>query len=104
MPERAPRRGASLVSRTGADDATEGSFLPSGPGNGDTDGISSSPLVSTDGDIFDSFESAVPHWSAGDTVIAAGNVHWKVVSVIPAEFAAEFVDGALNGVLEVEPL
>ena len=30
-------------------------------------------LVSTDGDVFDSFESAVPHWSAGDTVIAAGN-------------------------------
>ena len=61
-------------------------------------------LVSTEGDIFDSYESAVPDWSAGDTVIAAGNVHWKVVSVIPVELAAEFVDGQLNGVLEVELL
>lgn len=30
-------------------------------------------LVSTDGEVFDSFESAVPDWSAGDTVIASGN-------------------------------
>ncbi len=61
-------------------------------------------LISTDGEIFDSFETAVPDWSVGDTVIAAGNVHYKVVSVIPVELAAEFVDGPLNGVLEVEPL
>ena len=33
-----------------------------------------------------------------------GNVHWRVVSVIPEEFAAEFVDDAVYGVLEVEPL
>ena len=46
----------------------------------------------------------VPDWSAGDTVIAAGNVHYRVVSVIPVELAAEFVDGPLNGVLEVEPV
>ena len=32
-------------------------------------------LVSTDGDIFDSFETAVPNWQPGDTVIASGNVH-----------------------------
>ena len=37
-------------------------------------------------------------------MIAAGNVHWRVISVIPVELAAEFVDGPLNGVLEVEPL
>jgi hypothetical protein len=65
-------------------------------------------LVDTDGVSFDSFESSIPNWSTGDTVIAAGNVHYRVVSVIPVELAAEFVDGALNGVLngvlEVEPV
>jgi hypothetical protein len=35
-------------------------------------------------------------------VIAAGNRHYRVVSVIPIELAAEFVDVPLNGVLEVE--
>jgi len=61
---------------------------PSGPGNGDTFGLKFA-LVSTDGEIFDSSESAVPDWSAGDTVIAAGNVHYRVVSVIPVELAAD---------------
>lgn len=61
-------------------------------------------LVSTEGEVFDSFETAVPDWTTGDTVIAAGNVHYRVLSVVPVELAAEFVDGPLNGVLEVEPL
>jgi hypothetical protein len=58
----------------------------------------------TDGEVFDSFETAVPDWSAGDTVIAAGNVHYRVASVIAVELAAEYVDGPLNGLLEVERL
>jgi hypothetical protein len=37
--------------------------------------------VSTDGEVFDSFETAAPDRSAGDTVIAAGNVHYRLVSV-----------------------
>jgi len=61
-------------------------------------------LLSSDGDNLGSFESAVPNWQPGDTVIAAGNVHYRVVSVIPLERISEFVDEPLNGVLEVEPL
>ncbi len=57
-----------------------------------------------DGEVLGGFETAVPNWSAGDELIAAGNVHYKVVSVIPAELASEFVDEPLYGVLEVEPL
>jgi hypothetical protein len=33
-----------------------------------------------------------------------GNIRYRVVPVIPGELAAEFVDGAAYGVLEVEPL
>lgn len=61
-------------------------------------------LVSTDGDVFDSFETNEGNWAAGDTVIAHGNRHYRIVSVIPIELAAEFVDDAEVGVLEVEPL
>ena len=43
----------------------------------------------TGGEVFDSFETAVPDWSASDRVIAGGNVHYRVVSVIPVELAAE---------------
>jgi hypothetical protein len=47
----------------------------------------------------------VPNWQTGDTLIAAGNVRYRVVSVIPAEFVEEFIDdGPLVGVIEVEPL
>ena len=61
-------------------------------------------LVSSDGDNLGGFETAVPNWETGDTVIAAGNVHYRVVSVIPLDRIAEFVDEPLNGVLEVEPV
>jgi hypothetical protein len=50
------------------------------------------------------FETAVPNWQTGDTLIAAGNVWWRVVSVIPAEKVAEFIDGPNVGIIEVEPL
>jgi hypothetical protein len=42
-------------------------------------------------------------WQAGDTVIGHGNTRYRVVSVIPLERIAEFVDEPLNGVLTVEP-
>jgi len=37
-------------------------------------------------------------------VIAHGNERFRVVSVIPVERMAEFVDEPAGGVLEVEPL
>ena len=39
-----------------------------------------------------------------DVVIAPGNREFKVTAVLPVEVAAEFVDGALYGALEVVPL
>jgi hypothetical protein len=39
----------------------------------------------------------------GTGVIEARN-WWRVVSVIPAELVAEFLDGPAVGVIEVEPL
>ena len=50
------------------------------------------------------FESAVPNWGAGNTLISAGNVKYGVVIVIPVAVAAEFVDGPEVGLLEVGPL
>lgn len=41
---------------------------------------------------------------AGDEIIGDGNRRYRVTAVIPVARIAEFVDGALNGVLEVEPL
>src|SRR2546426_8524898 len=35
-----------------------------------------------DGDDTGTFETAVPDWQTGDTVIASGNVHYRVVSVV----------------------
>ena len=45
-----------------------------------------------------------PSGPEGDTVIAHGNREFKVTAVLPVELAAEFVDRALYGALEVEPL
>jgi hypothetical protein len=61
-------------------------------------------LKTVDGDDAGPFETAVPNWQTGDTLIAAGNVRYPVVSVIPAELVAEFIDGVeLDGIIEVEP-
>jgi hypothetical protein len=57
-----------------------------------------------DGDDAGTFETSSSDWKVGDTVIADGNRRYKVTAVVPLEKIAEFVDGALNGVLEVEPL
>jgi hypothetical protein len=43
------------------------------------------------------------HGSPGDTLIADGNRRYRVTAVIPLPRLEEFVDGARNGVLEVEP-
>ena len=43
-------------------------------------------------------------WQAGDEVIAHGNQWFRVVSLIPVERMAEFVDEPVGGLLEVEPL
>jgi hypothetical protein len=60
--------------------------------------------VSRDGDIFETFESAVPDWSVGDPVILAGKRHFRITATIPIERMAEFTDEPLYAVLEVEPL
>ena len=60
--------------------------------------------TSRDGDIFETFESAVPNWNVGDTVRLAGNRPFRVTATIPIEKMSEFVDDALYGVLEVEPV
>jgi hypothetical protein len=57
-----------------------------------------------DGDDAGPFETAVPNWQTSDTLIAAGNVRYRVASVIPADLVAEFIDKASVGVIEVEPL
>jgi hypothetical protein len=61
-------------------------------------------LVPTDGEAFGSIETAEGNWEAGDTLIGHGNIHYRIVSVIPVELAAEFVDGPDVGLIEVEPL
>ena len=61
-------------------------------------------VVSRDGDVFETFESAVPNWDVDDTVILAGNRHFRVTATVPVERMAEFVDEPLYGLLEVEPL
>lgn len=57
-----------------------------------------------DGDDAGTIETGGCDWQPGDTLIADGNRRYKITAVIPVERIAEFVDGALNGVLEVEPL
>jgi hypothetical protein len=71
--------------------------------NGETVGFKFE-LKTVDGDDAGPFETAVPNWQTGDTLIAAGNVRYRVVSVIPADLVAEFVDGPDVGIVEVEPL
>ena len=61
-------------------------------------------VTSRDGDIFETFESAVPNWDVGDTVRLAGNRPFRVTATIAVETMSEFVDEPLYGVLEVEPL
>jgi hypothetical protein len=56
-----------------------------------------------DGDDAGSFETSEANWQTGDTVIAHGNRRFRVVSVVPLERIAEFVDEPAYGVLVVEP-
>jgi hypothetical protein len=51
-----------------------------------------------------SIETSEANWQTGDTVIAHGNRWFRVVSVVPVERIAEFVDEPDCGVLVVEPL
>jgi hypothetical protein len=57
-----------------------------------------------DGDDAGSLKTNEGNWQVGDTLIAYGNVHYRVTAVVPVERVAEFVDAPTNGVLEVEPL
>lgn len=81
--------------------------MPSGPRRsrspGGHDGIPIRAPVA-DGDDAGSLETSEANWQTGDTVIAHGNTHFRVVSVVPVERIAEFVDDPAYGVLVVEPL
>jgi hypothetical protein len=57
-----------------------------------------------DGDDAGTFETSSSDWKVGDTLIADGNRRYRVTAIVPLERLAEFVDGAENGVLEVEPV
>lgn len=61
-------------------------------------------LVSRDGEILGSFLTSEQRWQAGDVVIGNGNQRFRVVSVIPVERMAEFVDDAAVDLWEVEPV
>jgi hypothetical protein len=50
------------------------------------------------------FETSASDWKNGDTLIADGNRRYRATAVIPLPRLEEFLDGALNGVLEVEQL
>src|SRR6476469_8994466 len=71
------------------------SVRPSGPGNGESVAFRFA-VTSPDGDIFETFESAVPNWNVGDTVRLAGNP-FRVTATIPVEKMSEFVDEPLLG-------
>jgi len=58
----------------------------------------------SDGDDAGSFETSEANWQTGDTLIGHGNRRFRVVSVVPIERIAEFVDEPAYGVLVVEPL
>ena len=55
-----------------------------------------------DGDDAGTFDSPTSSWQVGDTLIADGNRRYRVTACIPLPLVEEFVEGALNGVLEVE--
>jgi hypothetical protein len=54
-----------------------------------------------DGDDAGTFETAELGWTVGDTLVANGN-RYRVTKIVPLQLVQEFVDGALNGFLEVE--
>ena len=57
-----------------------------------------------DGDDAATIETSEGNWQPGDTLIGHGIARFKVVSVVPLERIAEFVDEPAYGVLVVEPL
>ncbi len=56
------------------------------------------------GDDAGTFETTMPDWAVGDTLVADGNRRYRITKVVPLELVQEFVDGALNGFLVVEPI
>ena len=59
-------------------------------------------LVSPDGDNLGSIETSDLSLEPGDELLSSWNLPYRIVSVIPLERIAEFVDEPVNGVLEVE--
>jgi hypothetical protein len=57
-----------------------------------------------DGDDAGTFESTVSDWQVGDEFRGAGNVRYRISAVIPLPLVEEFVDDAMCGIWEVEPI
>jgi hypothetical protein len=57
-----------------------------------------------DGDDAGTFETNLSDWDVGDTFRADGNRHLRITAIIPAELVAEFIEGPVRGVWEVEPV
>jgi hypothetical protein len=60
-------------------------------------------LKTVDGDDAGSFETAVPNWQTGDTLIAAGNVHYRVAAVLLAGVPGEFARAGFVSLREAAP-
>jgi hypothetical protein len=50
------------------------------------------------------FETNLSDWNVGETFRADGNRPMRITAIIPAELVAEFIEGPVRGVWEVEPL
>ena len=55
-----------------------------------------------DGGDAGTFETNLSDWAVGDTFRADGNRQLRITSIIPAELVAEFIEGPVRGVWEVE--
>jgi len=61
-------------------------------------------LKTRDGDDAGTLRTSEGNWQPGDVVIAQGNRRYKVTAVVSLARLEEFVDGALAGLIEVEPV
>jgi hypothetical protein len=61
-------------------------------------------LKLAEGTDVDTVKKSESDRQVGDEVRAEGNVRYLITAVVPVERIAEFVDGATDGLLEVEPL
>jgi hypothetical protein len=61
-------------------------------------------LKLADGTDVDTVKTSEANWRVGGEVRAEGNVRYRITAILPVERIAEFVDGATDMLLEVDPL